>query len=132
MRAIGFAAALAGAVFFSAATADAGSYDAKAHNKVVIERSGATCADDPNCFNRLHPAIPMVARAKPGQLIVFETRDAADTDFNLDTRFPRDLKTLHRSSVHPLSGPVFIGGRSGGTCWRSPSSTSRPANTGSR
>jgi formamidase len=110
MRAIGFAAALAGAVFFSAATADAGSYDAKAHNKVVIERSGATCADDPNCFNRLHPAIPMVARAKPGQLIVFETRDAADTDFNLDTRFPRDLKTLHRSSVHPLSGPVFIEG----------------------
>jgi hypothetical protein len=27
---------------------------------VVLERSGAYCRDDPNCFNRLHPEIPAV------------------------------------------------------------------------
>ena len=38
---------------------------------VLLERSGAYCRDDPNCFNRLHPEIPTVARARPEQVIVF-------------------------------------------------------------
>ena len=38
---------------------------------VTIEKQGAHCVDDPNCFNRYHPAIPPAARAKPGDEIVF-------------------------------------------------------------
>jgi formamidase len=105
--AAGLALAMVGPAF-------AGSYDAKALDRVVLKRSGATCAEDPNCFNRLHPKIPFVARAKPGQLIVFETRDAADSDFSLNTQFPRDLKMLSRYGVHPLTGPVYIEGASRG------------------
>jgi formamidase len=88
----------------------AGSYDAKTLDKVVLKRSGASCAEDPVCTNRLHPANPPVARAKPGQLIVFETRDALDSDFSLQTQFPRDLKLVDRNKVHPLVGPVHIEG----------------------
>jgi len=88
----------------------AGSYDAKTLDKVVLKRSGASCAEDPVCINRLHPNNPPVARAKPGQLIVFETRDALDSDFSLATQFPRDLKLIDRNKVHPLVGPVHIEG----------------------
>lgn len=70
---------------------------------LVLERSGATCPDDPNCFNRLHPNIPMVARAHPGQRIVFETRNADD---------PGDGPP--GSTIHPLSGPVHIEGAKSG------------------
>jgi formamidase len=41
---------------------------------------GTHCADDKNCFNRMHPAIPAVMTAKPGQHIVFSTRDVFDSD----------------------------------------------------
>ena len=44
------------------------------HSPVVIAKQGAHCADDPNCFNRYHPAIKPVARAKPGDL--HRVRDA--------------------------------------------------------
>ena len=37
-------------------------------NRVVVAKKGAHCADDPNCFNRYHPAIEPVARANPGDL----------------------------------------------------------------
>ena len=45
---------------------------------VAIEKQGAHCVGDPNCFNRYHPAIPTVVRANPGDRIVFHTRDALD------------------------------------------------------
>jgi formamidase len=77
---------------------------------VTLKRTGQRCADDALCFNRLHPAIPMSVRAKPGDHIVFETRDAADSDFDLQTQFPRDLRLLDRNRVHPLTGPVHIEG----------------------
>ena len=53
-------------------------------NRVTVAKNGAHCADDPNCFNRYHPAIQPVARANPGDVIVFETRDALDSDLTLD------------------------------------------------
>ena len=43
-------------------------------------------------------------------LIVFETRDAVDTNFTLETQFPRDLRLMDRNQVHPLTGPVHIEG----------------------
>lgn len=71
---------------------------------IVLRRSGATCADDPNCINRLHPTIPMVARAESGEQIVFQSRSTVA------------LEGPPASTVHSLSGPVHIvGTRAGDT-----------------
>jgi len=91
------------------ATAAADTSDVMAFDTIVIAKEGAHCADDPNCFNRYHPAIPTVATAEPGQLIVFETRDALDSDLNLDST-AEDLAALDLNLVHPMTGPVFIDG----------------------
>ena len=44
------------------APAFADTTDQKWMTKVVVEKQGDHCADDPNCFNRYHPAIPPVRR----------------------------------------------------------------------
>ncbi|HUF45741.1 MAG TPA: acetamidase/formamidase family protein, partial [Aestuariivirgaceae bacterium] len=75
-------AAVAGVVFATAA-AEADTTDVKWKSVVEIEKAGAHCADDTNCFNRYHPAIQPVARANPGDHIVFHTRDALDADLDL-------------------------------------------------
>ena len=76
---------------------------------VVVEKEGAHCVDDPNCFNRYHPDIPTVARAQPGEMIVFHTRDALDSDLTLDSNAD-DLAALDLNLVHPMTGPVHIEG----------------------
>jgi len=78
-------------------------------NQVVVAKQGAHCADDPNCFNRYHPQIPSVARANPGDLIVFETRDALDSDLTLDS-VADDVTAVDLNLVHPMTGPVHIEG----------------------
>lgn len=77
--------------------------------RVVVEKSGAHCADDPKCFNRYHPTIPTVDRASAGDFIVFETRDALDSDLDLEST-AEDLSALDLSLVHPMTGPVHIEG----------------------
>lgn len=81
----------------------------KWQNKVEIAKKGAHCVDDPNCFNRYHPAIPPVARAKPVDMIIFHTRDALDSDLNL-TSNADDLAAVDLNLVHPMTGPVHIEG----------------------
>jgi formamidase len=83
--------------------------DVKTQSVVVVKKKGAHCHDDPNCFNRYHPAIKPVARAQPGQLIVIETRDALDSDLNVNSE-PKDLGAVDLNLVHPLTGPVYIEG----------------------
>ncbi len=83
--------------------------DVKGPAAVVVKKQGAHCQDDRNCMNRLHPAIPMVARVKPGQHVVFETRDALDSDFNFDS-IPADVTAADLNLVHPMTGPVHIQG----------------------
>jgi len=78
-------------------------------DRVEIPREGAHCADDPNCFNRYHPAIPMNVRAEPGDFIVFGTRDALDSDLDLESTAD-DLAALDLNLVHPMTGPVHIEG----------------------
>lgn len=68
---------------------------------VLLERSGAYCRDDPNCFNRLHPEIPSVARARPGQVIVFETRDAADSSILPPEQTPPRSRGVIGHVIHP-------------------------------
>jgi formamidase len=87
--------------------------DVKTQSWVYVKKSGAHCADDPNCMNRYHPAIPPVARAKPGQHVVFETRDALDSDFDLES-VPEDVTAADLNLVHPLTGPVHIEGAAPG------------------
>ncbi|MFQ6017823.1 MAG: acetamidase/formamidase family protein [Kiloniellaceae bacterium] len=101
-----------GAALLSLATAVAGradTSDVKGPPAVVVKKAGAHCKDDPNCFNRYHPAIKPVARAKPGELIVFETRDALDGDFSFDS-IPEDVAAANLNLVHPMTGPVAIDG----------------------
>lgn len=78
-------------------------------NRVLIEKQGEFCSDDPNCFNRYHPEIAPVAGAAPGDYIVFETRDALDSDLTLDSNAD-DVAALDLSGVHPMTGPVRIEG----------------------
>ncbi len=102
------AVASATAITF-AVSAKADTTDVTWHDTVVVKKSGAHCVDDKNCFNRYHPAIPPVTRAKPGQHIVFETRDALDSDLALDS-VADDLAAVDLNLVHPMTGPVHIEG----------------------
>lgn len=73
------------------------------------------CSEDPACINRIHPEIPMAARAKPGERITMIGRDARD--LNLD---PDEFSVAESSPdegfgiVHPLVGPVYIEGANAG------------------
>ena len=103
------ALALSAGLLFTATAANADTTEVKWQNKVVIDKQGAHCVDDPNCFNRYHPEIPAVARAKPGDMIVYHTRDALDSDLTLDSNAD-DLAAVDLNLVHPMTGPVFIEG----------------------
>jgi len=105
--AVRFAVAAAALAWSAAAFADTS--DVKGAPGVLVAKSGAHCADDPSCFNRYHPAIEAVASARPGQHIVFETRDALDSDLGFDS-IPEDLAALDLNLVHPMTGPVHIEG----------------------
>jgi len=97
------------AVFGFAGTAAADTTDSKWKTEVVIAKQGDHCVDDPNCFNRYHPDIPTVARAKPGDMIVFHTRDPLDSDLTLDSNSD-DVTAVNLKLVHPMTGPVHIEG----------------------
>ena len=83
--------------------------DQKWQDTVRVAKTGDHCVDDRNCFNRYHYAIKPAARAKPGQMIVFETRDALDSDLKLDS-VPADVTAVDLNLVHPMTGPVHIEG----------------------
>ena len=78
---------------------------------VVVGGEGRHCGEDPQCMNRLHPAIPMAARARPGQTIVFRARNASDFDLDPASTYedPR-AGDSQIGTVHPLTGPVHIEG----------------------
>ncbi len=83
---------------------------AQAQEIVELGDRSANCHEDPACFNRLHPAIPMAARARPGATIVLHSRNASD--FDLDPQAPPDPRDgdVGKGTVHPLTGPVHIEG----------------------
>jgi formamidase len=101
-------AALSAAAGWSAVVL-ADTTDVTWQSQVVVAKQGAHCADDRNCFNRYHSQIPSVARANPGDLIVFETRDALDSDLTLDS-VADDVTAIDLNLVHPMTGPVHIEG----------------------
>ena len=82
-----------------------------AYADIEIGGTGLNCADDPACINRLHPDIPMAARAAPGERITMRGRDASDIqldpdEFSVAESSPREGFGV----VHPLVGPVYIEG----------------------
>ncbi len=78
---------------------------------VVVGDAGVSCADDPACINRLHPDIPTVANADPGERIVFIGRDAFDLTLDPDEYSSADaIPREGFGIVHALTGPVFING----------------------
>ena len=99
----------ASTLLITAVSVRADTTDVTWQNKVEVGKKGAHCVDDPNCFNRYHPAIPPVTRAKPGDMIVFHTRDALDSDLNLGSNAD-DLAAIDLNLVHPMTGPVHIEG----------------------
>ena len=101
--------ALALAAFGLGQMAAADTTAVKAHSTVEVTKKGAHCEQDPNCFNRYHPAIKPVARAKPGQMIVVHTRDALDSNLDLSSQ-PKDVTAIDLNLVHPITGPVYIEG----------------------
>jgi formamidase len=99
----------AAAVLGYVSSTSADTSDSKWQNKVVVAKQGAHCVDDPNCFNRYHPDIPMMARAKPGDMIIYHTRDALDSDLDLES-ISEDVTAIDLNLVHPMTGPVYIEG----------------------
>jgi formamidase len=99
----------AAALFGYVGTAAADTTDSKWQKQVVLEKQGVHCVDDPQCFNRYHPDIPAVARAKPGDMIVYHTRDALDSDLTLGSNAD-DVTAVDLNLVHPMTGPVHIEG----------------------
>ncbi len=83
--------------------------DSKWKNIIEVTKSGDHCKDDKNCFNRYHPDIKPAATAKPGDIIILHTRDALDSNYNLDS-VADDVPTFNLGEVHPMTGPVFIKG----------------------
>jgi len=94
---------------FLALSVFADTTDQKWMDKVEVTKKGAHCIDDSNCFNRYHPAIPAVAKANPGDIIILHSRDALDSQFRLDS-IADDLSTVDLGLVHPMTGPVYING----------------------
>ena len=91
---------------------------ASAHAQVKVVRvggEGRTCNEDPGCINRLHPDIPMTARAQPGQTVVLRVRNASDFALDPASTYedPRSAGPPV-STVHPLAGPVHIEGAEAG------------------
>ncbi|HAJ76404.1 MAG TPA: acetamidase/formamidase family protein [Gammaproteobacteria bacterium] len=82
-----------------------------AEDIVVVGGEGEDCIEDPGCVNRLHPDIPMAARARPEQTILFRARDAQDVlgAAAAQTTEPETLSSDF-GRVHPITGPVYIEG----------------------
>jgi formamidase len=83
--------------------------------EIVVGDSRVSCAEDPACMNRLHPDIPTVANADPGERIVFVGRDAFDLTLDPDKFSTADgIPRAGFGIVHALTGPVFINGAKAG------------------
>jgi Acetamidase/Formamidase family len=74
-----------------------------------IAKTGFRCADDSRCHNRWHPAIKAVATAEPGDMLIYETRDALDHAFTKNSTAAdwRWNTTLLSSTIFTPSATFF-------------------------
>lgn len=59
--------------------------------------------------NRWHPDIEPVARCRPGDTVVIETRDALDGQVGPATTLA-DLENMDLDVIHPMTGPIYVEG----------------------
>lgn len=98
---------------------------------IVVGDLSVGCADDPACINRLHPDIPMIANADPGERIVFIGRDAFDLTLDPDDISRADaIPREGFGIVHALTGPVHINGANAGDVVAVTIEAVEPANVG--
>lgn len=90
-------------------TALADTTDVVTQSTVEVLKEGPHCEEDPNCFNRYHPAIKPIAKARPGDLITVHTRDALDSNLTIDS-LPKDVLAIDLNLIHPMTGPIHIEG----------------------
>lgn len=88
----------------------------EAQEIIEVGGKGDSCLEDKQCVNRIHPNITMTARAKPGQTILFHTRDAADYlgTVSSQTDIIPEQGDRGFGRVHPMTGPVHIEGAKAG------------------
>ena len=86
----------------------------QAQDVIIVGDNALNCLEDPNCINRLHPAIPMTSFAKPGDTIYFNSRNCDDFDLNPDAPIDPRLGDSEWGTVHPMAGPVHIEGAEAG------------------
>ncbi len=82
--------------------------------KSITVDYGKRLADEPGKgHNRWHEAIASVIEVAPGEEVEIETRDAFDGQITTATA-AEDLRRCDLNRVHPLTGPVFVGGAAPG------------------
>lgn len=64
MRALNFSIVVASLVCLISSNANADTTSVKLHKIVEVKKKGEHCEQDPNCFNRYHPAIKLL-RGQP-------------------------------------------------------------------
>jgi formamidase len=96
-----------------ASAAAIASADDRPARRLVIAKTGERCVNDPKCHNRWHHAIPKVAEANSGDVVVFGTRDAFDHSLDRQST-AADVVALNLNLVHPLTGPLHVRGAKAG------------------
>jgi len=79
---------------------------------VTITADSQNC-DGSQCFNRLHPSIPMVAYANPGDIVLFDT-PTGTADIKNKSLYEENLAFIpsvqYIATLHQLAGPLGING----------------------
>jgi formamidase len=76
---------------------------------IEIDPSRPLVEEQRNGHNRWHEAIEPAVEVEPGDLVVYETRDAFDIQLDPQST-PEDVGTAKLGPVHPLTGPVYAKG----------------------
>ena len=98
---------------------------------IEIDRKKRLREEPGKGHNRWHPDIAPAIEVEPGEEVTLETRDANDLQIHSGTT-AKDLEKLERTVAHPLTGPVYVKGRSRAICWRSSTWTSGLSATAGR
>jgi len=76
---------------------------------IEIDPSRPLVEEQRNGHNRWHEAIEPAVEVEPGEIVVYETRDAFDIQLHPHST-AEDVGKTKLGPVHPLTGPVFVKG----------------------
>ena len=76
---------------------------------IKIDRGKHLWENPKTGHNRWHPDIPPILEVEEGEEVALETRDAADGYLAPGTTVA-DFATFPVGAIHPLTGPVWVGG----------------------